>query len=103
VDIDLPALIRTARTQAGISQMELARRLGTTQSVISRWERGRDEPRLSTLARILGACGRRLVLRAEPDDVDRAQIRAHLAMTPAQRLAAVTNVSAALAGARRVP
>jgi predicted transcriptional regulator len=95
-------LIRESRRRAGLTQVELARRLGTTQPVISRWERGGDEPRLSTLTRILRACGRRLVLSVETDDVDRAQIRAHLAMTPAQRLAAVTNVSRTLATSRRV-
>jgi transcriptional regulator with XRE-family HTH domain len=96
-------LIRDARLAAGLTQVELARRLRTTQSVVSRWERGGDEPRLSTLDRILRACGRRLTVSVEGDDVDRAQIRQHLAMTPAQRLAAVANVSRTLATARRVP
>ena len=99
---EIPTLIRDARRGAGLTQVELARRLGTTQPVISRWERGGDEPRLSTLERILRACGQRLVLTLALDDVDRAQIRAHLAMTPTQRLAAVTNVGGVLASARRV-
>jgi transcriptional regulator with XRE-family HTH domain len=85
-------LIRTARHGAGLSQQELAQQLGTTQSAVSRWERGHDEPRISTLQAILGACGKRLVLDST-DDVDRAQIRQQLAMTPEQRLASVTNVS----------
>ncbi len=100
--IAAPVLIHTARTEAGLSQAELARRLGTTQSVVSRWERGDDEPRLSTLTRVLRACGRRLVLSSEPDDVDRAQIRQQLAMSPAERLESVTNVSRMLASARRL-
>jgi len=99
---EISTLIRDARRIAGLTQVELARRLGTTQPVISRWERGGDEPRVSTLTRILRACGQRLVLSVEPDDVDRSQIRAHLAMSPGQRLAAVTNVSGALATARRM-
>jgi transcriptional regulator with XRE-family HTH domain len=95
-------LIRAARAQAGLTQAALAERLGTTQSVVSRWERGGDEPRLSTLARVLRACGLRLVLSTEADDVDRAQIRQQLAMSPAERLASVTNVSRMRASARRV-
>ena len=96
-------LIREARRLGGLTQADLARRLGTAQSAISNWERGRDTPRVDTLARILEACGfeadmtfRRL------DDVDRAQIRQNLAMTPAARLESVRNVSKVRAGARTV-
>ena len=96
-------LIREARRLGGLTQSELARRLGTTQSAVSNWERGRDTPRVDTLARILEACGfeadmtfRRL------DDVDRAQIRENLEMTPAERLESVRNVSKLRAKARRV-
>jgi len=96
-------LIREARRLGGLTQGDLARRLGTTQSAVSNWERGRDTPRVDTLARILEACGfeadmtfRRL------DDVDRAQIRENLAMTPAERLQSVRNVSKLRAKARRV-
>lgn len=96
------ALVRTARTEAGLTQAALAARLGTTQSVVSRWERGDDEPRLSTLQRIARACGQRLVLSLEPDDVDRAQIRQQLALSPSDRLASVANVSRLIATARRV-
>ncbi len=94
------ALIRRARAHAALTQLELAELVGTTQSAISRWERGHDEPRLSTLAAILRACGLRLVLDAEVDDVDRAQLRQQLAMSPDERLASVVNLSRALASAR---
>ncbi len=95
-------LIRSARIHAGLTQAELAERLATTQSVVSRWERGGGEPRLATLARIMRACGLALTVGAQPDDVDRAQIHEQLALTPAQRLASVRNLSRALASARRV-
>lgn len=98
-------MIREARQGSGLSQAALAQRLSTTQSAVSRWERGHDEPRLSTLDAILRACGRQLVLTSQtavPDDVDRAQIRQQLAMTPEERLASVTNVSAFVASAQRV-
>lgn len=98
----LGELIRSARRSAQLTQADLALRLGTAQSVVSRWERGADEPRLSTLVRILRACGHSLVLTIEPDDVDRAQIRQQLALSPSQRLESVTNVSRMLASARRI-
>ena len=94
-------LIRQARAAASLTQAELAELVGTKQSVVSRWERGHDEPRLSTLDRILRACGQAAVLHVEPD-VDRAQIRQQLALSPAERLASVVNVSRMLAAARRV-
>ena len=95
-------LIRAARLDGGFTQAALADRLGTKQSVVSRWERGLDEPRLSTLARIMRACGLSLAISVEPDDVDRAQLRQQLAKTPAERLASVMNLSRTLATARRV-
>jgi transcriptional regulator with XRE-family HTH domain len=82
-------LIREARRLGGLTQADLARRLGTTQSAVSNWERGRDTPRVDTLARRL-------------DDVDRAQLRENLAMTPAERLESVRNVSKLRAKARPV-
>lgn len=95
-------IVRSVRREAGLSQIQLADRVGTTQSAVSRWENGGDEPRLTTLAAILSACGQRLVLHVESDDVDRAQIRQQLAMTPEQRLASVVNISRTLASAKRV-
>ena len=95
-------LIHSARLHAGLTQGQLAQRIGTTQSAVSRWERGHDEPRLSSLSAILRACGLRLVLRAEVDDVDRAQVRQQLAMSPDERLASVANLSRMLASARAV-
>jgi len=86
------------RQAAGLTQAELAARLGTTQSAVSRWENGHDEPRLATLAEILGACGLRGELVVDVD-VDRAQIRQQLAMSPRQRLASSVNVSRMLAKA----
>lgn len=56
------------RRRKKISQTELARLMGTTQSAISEMEKGLVEPRLSTLqryARILGYC-LRLMLAKEP-------------------------------------
>jgi transcriptional regulator with XRE-family HTH domain len=100
---DLGRLVAEARAAAGLTQTGLATAIGTTQSVISRWERGADSPRVDTLVRILRACGYEpdLVLRPADDGIDREQIRASLAMTPAQRLASSVNVSRLRARARR--
>lgn len=84
--------IRVWREQRGLSQSELARRLGTSQSAVSRWEHGHDEPRVSTLAAILRACELTGELAVGPD-VDRSQIREQLALTPSQRLQALVNMS----------
>jgi len=95
-------LLQSLRAGAGLTQAELAERIGTTQSAVSRWERGHDEPRLSSIRVIAAACGHQITMHVEPDGVDRAQIQQQLAMTPEQRLASVVNVSQALASARRV-
>jgi transcriptional regulator with XRE-family HTH domain len=84
--------IKRWRSGAGLSQAELAVRLDTTQSVVSRWENGHDEPRLGTLAAILSACGLSAELVVDTG-VDRAQIRQQLALTPRQRLEGVANLS----------
>jgi len=86
--LDTAALLHEARQIAGLSQSALAQRIGTTQPVISRWERGLDVPRIDALARALQACGFEadLVFRRH-DDVDRSQIARQLMLTPSERLA----------------
>ncbi|QSB24026.1 helix-turn-helix domain-containing protein [Curtobacterium sp. 24E2] len=51
------ALIRDARDRAELTQVQLARRAGVTQSVISTYENGRREPSLAALQRMLRAAG----------------------------------------------
>ena len=94
-------LVRGMRERAGLTQRELAERLGTTQPAVSRWERGREEPRWSSLTAIARACGLTGSVVVD-DDVDRAQIREHLAMTPADRLRSVANVDRLRTVAHRV-
>ena len=62
----IEALIR-ARTDAKLSQTELARRIGTTQSAIARLEGGGVSPSLSTLRRYAEATGTRLRLELIPE------------------------------------
>jgi transcriptional regulator with XRE-family HTH domain len=62
-DLALGQLIHDLRTEAGLSQRELAERMGTTQSVISRLEEGGGaRNRLDTLARVATALDRHLVV-----------------------------------------
>lgn len=61
----IESLIR-ARTNARLSQAELARRLGTTQSAIARLEGGNVSPTLSTLKRYAEATGARLQVEVVP-------------------------------------
>ena len=51
--------VRSARMRADLTQAELAKKIGTTQSVIARLESGGDKrtPSLPLLARIAAACG----------------------------------------------
>jgi HTH-type transcriptional regulator/antitoxin HipB len=49
--------VRRLRTQRGLSQQELAERMGVAQSVVARLEAGGVEPRLSTLDRVAQALG----------------------------------------------
>jgi transcriptional regulator with XRE-family HTH domain len=55
------AAVRAAREAAGLSQSELARRMGTNQPTIARLEMGEGDPRLSTIDRINRALGTELV------------------------------------------
>jgi transcriptional regulator with XRE-family HTH domain len=68
-DLALGQLIYDLRTEEGLSQRELAERMGTTQSVISRLEEGGGaRNRLDTLARVATALNRHLVV-SFPDKV----------------------------------
>ena len=64
--IDLALLIREMREDAGLTQSELARKIGTTQSVIARLEDAEYAGHsLTMLERIATACGVALKLHAE--------------------------------------
>lgn len=85
------ALVRELRLAAGLSQRALARRAGTSQPAVARYERGAATPSWETLQRLAGACGRRLSISAEavpdPHDVELAGLL--LRLTPEKRLQAL--------------
>lgn len=51
------AWVREARLRAGLTQAELARRTGTTQSSVARLESGRTRPAYDTVVAMIRACG----------------------------------------------
>lgn len=53
-------IIEDARKKAKISQTELAKRIGSNKSYISRVENGQTEPKISTFYRIMNALGVRV-------------------------------------------
>lgn len=59
------ALIR-ARARSKLSQAEVASRMGTTESAISRLESGRAKPSTRTLERYAAATGHRLRISLDP-------------------------------------
>ncbi|MGH7646077.1 MAG: helix-turn-helix domain-containing protein [Gemmatimonadales bacterium] len=104
--VDAANLLREARSRAGLSQRQLARRAHTAQSVVARTEGGLASPSWGTLARLLAAAGfqldARLATRAALgshmlDDVPRI-----LRLTPEERLAELRNASRLAAEARSV-
>jgi transcriptional regulator with XRE-family HTH domain len=85
------ALVRRARAAAGLTQADLAQRMGTTQSAVARLESPASNPRLETLDRALRAAGQRLefsTVSAPQDALDEVQLKRHVEMTPAERVAA---------------
>jgi transcriptional regulator with XRE-family HTH domain len=94
--------LRAARSRSGLTQAELARRLGTSQAAVAQLERAGSNPTVRTLERALRAAGHRLDLYARPlptGSVDESLLAGRLAMTPGER---VRTFEAAYAGARQI-
>lgn len=85
--MDAARIVRQARARAGLSQRDLARLSGISQPMISAIERGLQDPRHSTLERLLGACGQEvdLVLKMG-EGVDPTQFIPPLGLALRQRL-----------------
>lgn len=56
-------MVRELREARGLSQRELAERMGTTQSVVGRLEAGGSRPTIVTLERVAHALGLQLEVR----------------------------------------
>ena len=88
-------MLRSARRRAGITQRELARRLGTKQSVVARWESLATSPTVETVEAACRASGFDLEWELHPrdDDLERV-LREQLRRTPAERVESVVNLGA---------
>jgi len=92
--MDAGRLLRTARTDANLSQAALAARAGTSQATLSAYESGRKQPSVATLSRLLAAAGWRLSAERAPTPV-REPTQAELLRT-ARVLGDVLDLAAAL-------
>ena len=66
-EFELAKALLRARLRAGISQAELARRMGTTQSVIAKLESGKSLPSTRTLHRYARATGSKVKIMLVAD------------------------------------
>jgi len=66
-EFSLVAALIDARTRAGLTQEQVARRMKTTQAVIARLEGGGSKPSTRTLERYAEATGSRLKISFEPE------------------------------------
>ena len=66
VNFESAQLVYQLRTKAGLTQRQLARKVGTTGSVICRMEQADYDGSLAMLRRITAALNQRLELRAVP-------------------------------------
>jgi len=62
-EFEFSAELLRARLRAGLSQAELAERMGTSQSAIARLESGRTLPSAKTLIRFAEATGSKVELK----------------------------------------
>ena len=67
----LASAVIEVRNRAGLTQEELARKMGTTQPVVARLERGRTRPSMRTLERLAEATGSHLLISFESCDTKR--------------------------------
>jgi transcriptional regulator with XRE-family HTH domain len=92
--VEATDLIREARRAAGLTQVALAKKGGTSQPTLAAYERGRAEPRLETLRRLIDACGCELILSVRPKVRRGAAPIAHVAAEVAVLLADQDQASA---------
>jgi len=82
------SIIRQVRLAEGLTQAQLARRLGITQPSVARLEAAGDEVTVGSLQRALNVMNRSLTLHAAlmPSSVDETLLVEALRLTPGERL-----------------
>ena len=85
-------IIREARLKAGLTQTELAARLGRERAQVARWETGGQEPSFANLSAAVEACGFALKVeiteREATPELD-AELQASVPQAPQQRVQAL--------------
>ena len=85
-------IIREARLKAGLTQSELAARLGRERAQVARWETGGQEPSFANLVSAVEACGFTLEVaiaeRASTPELD-AELQTSVPQAPQQRVQAL--------------
>lgn len=100
--MNIPDLLRRARSERRWTQAQLAAVVGVSQPAVARWESGSVSPRVATLARVLEAAGfEARVELVDVSSVDRDQLAERLRWTPAERLRYLTDMIAFEDRARR--
>src|SRR5215831_2122804 len=82
-------IIQAARLKAGLTQADLAQRLGRDRAQVARWETGGQEPSFENLRAAVEACGFVLRLEIAEREVDAeldAELEASLLEAPQQRV-----------------
>jgi transcriptional regulator with XRE-family HTH domain len=85
-------IIREARLKAGLTQSELAERLGRERAQVARWEIGGQEPSFENLRSAVEACGFVLkveIAEREQDSALDAELEASVLQAPQQRVQAM--------------
>lgn len=99
MDMEAAALIRRARNAAGLTQAELATRVGVKQPEIARLEAVGANPRVATLDRVVAATGHSLALGLDLGaGIDETMIASNLRLSPEQRLARFAQAYRSIAG-----
>lgn len=62
-DFKIGVILKQAREEAGLSQSQLAQKIGTQKTAISRIENHAEDLKLSTLEKVAAALGRRLQIK----------------------------------------
>jgi transcriptional regulator with XRE-family HTH domain len=82
-------IIRKARLKAGLTQTELAQRLGRDRAQVARWEIGGQQPSFENVQAAVEACGLALTLeiveREQTPALD-AEVETSLLQAPQQRV-----------------
>lgn len=93
-------LIRETRRRHGLDQRTLARRARTSQTQISRIERGEISPSVATVQRLLVVMGERLELNAAPLETEAVDIVADPAAAVAEAAELSRTLTSIAAAAR---